>query len=136
MLRTVKAESSYDNNFEVPFTVVNNGNYYIGFRNVSNLHTDEENMSWGNYACHLTDMDLSLVKLNTGVEEVSADEAGISYDSVADMVLVDREGEIAVYDISGCHVSGADTSRLAAGVYIAVADMADGSRLSLRFVKK
>ena len=136
VLRTVKAESSYDNNFEVPFTVVNNGNYYIGFRNVSNLHTDEENMSWGNYACHLTDMDLSLVKLNTGVEEVSADEAGISYDSVADMVLVDREGEIAVYDISGCHVSGADTSRLAAGVYIAVADMADGSRLSLRFVKK
>ena len=93
-------------------------------------------MSSGNWDCYLTDMDLSLVKVNTGVEEVSADEAGICYDSVADMVLVDREGEIAVYDISGCHVSGADTSRLAAGVYIAVADMADGSRLSLRFVKK
>ena len=136
VLQTVKAESSWHNNFEVPFTVAKGGKYHIGFRNVSNLHTDEENMSWGNYACHLTDMDLSLVKLNTGVEEVSADEAGICYDSVADMVVVDREGEIAVYDISGCHVSGADTSHLAAGVYIAVADMADGSRLSLRFVKK
>ena len=136
VLRTAKAESMMGSTYEVPFTVEKPGNYHIGFRNVTNLHKDEENMSNGNWDCYLTDMDLSLVKLNTGVEEVSADEAGISYDSVADMVVVDREGEIAVYDISGCHVSGADTSHLAAGVYIAVADMADGSRLSLRFVKK
>lgn len=136
VLQTVKAESTMGSRYEVPFTIEKNGKYHIGFRNVTNLHKDEENMSSGNWDCYLTDMDLSLVKVNTGVEEVSADEAGICYDSVADMVLIDREGEIAVYDISGCHVSGADTSRLAAGVYIAVADMADGSRLSLRFVKK
>ncbi|MDE5941430.1 MAG: choice-of-anchor J domain-containing protein [Muribaculaceae bacterium] len=136
VLQTVTADDGWSNNFEIPFEIENGGTYHIGFRNVSNLNKDvSTQMRWGNWTCYLADMGLSLVKLNTGVEEVAAGEKNLRYDAGADCVVADVDCVIAVYDISGSRVSGADTKALPAGVYIAVGEQADGGRLTLRFAK-
>ena len=56
---------------------------------------------------------------------------------MASMVIVDGDcNSIRVYNLSGLLVGNADTSALEQGFYIAVADMADGTRLTLQFAKK
>lgn len=137
VLQTVKAESSYAADTEVPFTVTEPGVYHIGFRNVSNLHTDEPSMSWGNYLCTLDKVELSAVNIPSGLDKVDSEQEAIRHDDMASMVIVDGDcNSIRVYNLSGLLIGNADTSALEQGFYIAVADMADGTRLTLQFAKK
>ncbi len=69
--------------------------------------------------------------------EVDSEQEAIRHDDIASMVIVDGDcNSIRVYNLSGLLVGNADTSALEQGFYIAVADMADGTRLTLQFAKK
>ena len=137
VLQTIKAESSYSADTAVPINITVPGVYHIGFRNVSNKHTDEDGMSWGNYTCTLDKVELSAVKLISGLDATGTCGADIWYDVSAEMVVV--AGDVVssvIYNLDGSLVGAADASSLESGFYIAVAVMADGSRQTLRFVKK
>lgn len=61
----------------------------------------------------------------------------IWYDVSAEMVVVAGDAvSSGIYNLDGSLVGAADASSLESGFYIAVAVMADGSRQTLRFVKK
>lgn len=137
VLQTIKAESSYSADTEVLIKITVPGVYHIGFRNVSNKHTDEDGMSWGNYTCTLDKVELSAVKLISGLDATGTCGADIWYDVSAEMVVVAGDAvSSGIYNLDGSLVGAADASSLESGFYIAVAVMADGSRQTLRFVKK
>lgn len=94
-------------------------------------------MSWGNYTCTLDKVELSAVKLISGLDATGTCGADIWYDVSAEMVVVAGDAvSSGIYNLDGSLVGAADASSLESGFYIAVAVMADGSRQTLRFVKK